>query len=78
MINEQHIKVGDRFATVINGTTTEVEVIAIREPFTLANWTSADQGKRVYKVRGTQGLAKISRKYHVRQAHQLRGTGVDE
>ena len=71
------LKVGDRCLirsltrTPVMSEYVEVEVIDIREPFTTVNWTSADQSKRIYKVRGTQGFARISRQYSVRRLHQL-------
>jgi hypothetical protein len=67
----EDIKIGDRRFTHIAGERRQVVIVDIREPMTVVNWTSADQGKRVYKVKVDQGLARISRKYHVRQAHQL-------
>ena len=57
-----HTRVGDREVFVV--------IVDIRDPDTLANWTSADQSKRVYKVRPAAALCS-SRKYLVRQAHQL-------
>lgn len=63
------IQIGQRLFTQIHGVVVGVVVIAIREPNTVVNWTSADQAKTVYKVRAVDASA--SRKYHVRQADQL-------
>lgn len=65
------LKVGQVVYTDIKGVRTECIITEIREPNTVVNWTSADQGKRVYKLKANQGLARVSRKYYVRQAAQL-------
>lgn len=72
----EDFNIGDRFLTNIPGRgLVDVTVVSIREPNRVVNWTSADQSKRVYKLRES-GL--VNRKYWVRQSNQLRGLVVAE
>lgn len=70
----EDIRIGQVVYGWINGERCDLIVVDIREPNTLANWTSADQSRRVFKVKRNQGLARVSSKYFVRQAHQLSTT----
>lgn len=67
----EDIRIGQIVYGWVAGERCELIVVDIREPNTLANWTSADQSKRCYKLKRNQGLARVSRKFFVRQANQL-------